>query len=144
MLQGLYKNTVPQITPDSLQRLLQNGKNTPLLLDTRQPEEYKVSHLRHARFVNYTTFNLSQLADVPKNTPIVVYCTVGYRSEQVGEQLRQAGYTQVQNLYGGIFSWVNSGNQVYDSQGATKRVHAYSKGWGIWLQKGEKVYGTGK
>jgi hypothetical protein len=71
----------------------------------------------------------------------VVYCTVGVRSEKVGEKLKAAGYQNVRNLYGSIFEWVNQGNPVVDNQGKpTQQVHAYSRVWGVWLNKGEKIY----
>ncbi|RIJ34492.1 rhodanese-like domain-containing protein [Pontibacter oryzae] len=142
MLKGLYKNSVPFITPAMLQAKIDREATAPLILDTRQPEEYAVSHIAGSRFVNYDTFKLAQLNDVPKDRPVVVYCTVGYRSERVSEKLKAAGYTNVLNLYGGIFEWVNRGYPVYNSEGKTAKVHAYSKAWGKWLQKGEKVYGS--
>ena len=78
---------------------------------------------------------------MPKDASIVIYCSVGVRSEKIGEKLIAAGYTNVKNLYGSIFEWVNEGNAVYNMNGkATNRVHAYSKTWGIWLKKGVKVY----
>jgi predicted sulfurtransferase len=77
---------------------------------------------------------------MPKDTPIIVYCSVGYRSEKVAEQIIAAGYTQVSNLYGGIFEWVNEEQPVYDTKGKTQKVHAYNKVWGVWLRKGKKVY----
>jgi predicted sulfurtransferase len=81
------------------------------------------------------------VAAIPRNTPVVVYCSVGYRSEQIGEKLLQAGFTDVHNLFGSIFEWVNQGYPVFKNQSEqTNRVHAYSRSWGIWLQKGVKVY----
>ncbi|GAA4438292.1 rhodanese-like domain-containing protein [Pontibacter saemangeumensis] len=140
MLKAMYSHTVPLLQPEQLDEQLGRSDKKPLLLDTRTPAEYKVSHLNGARFVAYDSFQVSQLADVPKNTPIVVYCAVGYRSERVGEQLQQAGYKNVHNLYGGIFEWVNQGYPVYNDSGKTDKVHAYSKTWGVWLREGEKVY----
>ncbi|MDF9798803.1 hypothetical protein OKW21_004066 [Catalinimonas alkaloidigena] len=44
-------------------------------------------------------------------------------------------------MYGGIFEWVNQGQDVVDSSGQpTEKVHAYDRVWGIWLKQGEKVY----
>lgn len=140
MLKGLYANTVPVITPAELQQKLNTPKQKIILLDTRSKEEYKVSHLRGARFVAYDAFEEARVQDLPKDAPIVVYCSVGYRSEKIGEKLRKAGYTNVHNLYGGIFEWVNKGFTVYNAKGPTTKVHAYSQVWGVWLQKGEKVY----
>ncbi|MBI1194042.1 MAG: rhodanese-like domain-containing protein, partial [Bacteroidetes bacterium] len=43
--------------------------------------------------------------------------------------------------YGGIFEWVNAGNSVVDPSGKpTERVHAYNRTWGLFLERGEKVY----
>ncbi|MHC2990486.1 rhodanese [Pontibacter sp. HJ8] len=139
MLKGLYNHNVPVITPAQLGAALQQ-KSHPVLLDTRSEEEYNVSHIAGARLVEYDNFDPSRLKDVPKDTPLVVYCSVGLRSERVGEKLKKAGYTNVTNLYGGLFEWVNQGQPVYNSQGKTDKVHAFSKSWGVWLRKGEKVY----
>ncbi len=77
---------------------------------------------------------------IPKNATIVVYCTVGVRSEQVGIRLKKMGYTNVNNLLGSIVEWVNQGNVVVDANNKeTKKVHVYSKDYGKWLNKGEKV-----
>ena len=111
-----------------------------VLLDSREPGEFEVSHIKGARNVGYDDFDMSALKDIPKDTEIVIYCSVGYRSEKIGEKLLDEGFTNVSNLYGGIFNWVNEGNQVVDGNGATPKVHAYNKKWGQWLEKGEKVY----
>lgn len=139
MLKGLNKDSVPYLRVAALQAKLQ--QQAPLVvLDIRSGKEYAVSHIAGARLVPYDNFDVSQVQGIAKDTPLVVYCSVGYRSEQVGEQLLAAGYTNVRNLYGGLFEWVNQGYPVYNQKGKTSKVHAYSKTWGIWLQKGEKVY----
>ncbi|MFD2999614.1 rhodanese-like domain-containing protein [Pontibacter toksunensis] len=136
MLKGMYNYSVPQLSPTELLGLLQRVKYKPLLLDTRSLQEYKVSHLSDSWFIAYDDFHVSQLKDVPKDTPIILYCSVGYRSERIGEQLQQAGYHNVKNLYGGIFEWINQGYPVYNKKGKTNQIHAYSSTWGVWLQKG--------
>jgi rhodanese-related sulfurtransferase len=112
-----------------------------VLLDVRTPEEYKISHLKEARFVNYTSFQVDALADIPKDARVVVYCSIGTRSAKAGIALLEAGYTDVHNLRGGIFSWVNNGYPVFDAKGQTDRIHAYSRFWGFWLTEGDEVYG---
>lgn len=137
MLEGMYKHSVPTLSCNELKK---EQKNI-VLLDTRAKKEYDVSHLPEARWVGYDEFDLKRVENLPKSTPIVVYCTVGVRSERVGEKLKAAGFQNVRNLYGSIFEWVNQGNPVVDTQGKpTQKVHAYSRAWGIWLNKGEKVY----
>jgi len=138
LLKKMYKNTVPTI---SCLELSSQQQQQAILLDTRPHKEFAISHLPRARWVGYDDFSLTRVQDLPKNSPIVVYCSVGYRSERIGEKLLAAGYTNVKNLYGSIFEWVNQGHTVVDStEKPTVRVHAYSPAWGIWLQKGEKVY----
>ncbi|GAA4407724.1 hypothetical protein GCM10023187_28710 [Nibrella viscosa] len=136
MLETLYKKSVPFITVEELKQ-----RQNVVVLDTRERNEYEVSHLPGARWIGYNDFDLRRLRDIPKSATIVTYCSVGVRSERVGEKLLAAGYTNVQNLYGSLFEWVNQGNPVVDIQERpTQRVHAYSKLWGIWLNKGQKVY----
>jgi rhodanese-related sulfurtransferase len=140
MLKGLYKDTVPLVSVDSLKRMMEED-TTIILLDSRAQEEFAVSHIKSALWVGYESFDLKKIKDIPRDAKLVVYCSVGYRSERIGEQLLEAGFSQVFNLSGGIFEWVNEGMPVIDSTGAsTKKVHAYNKSWGLWLKKAEKVY----
>ncbi len=112
-----------------------------LFIDARELNEYNVSHIKNALFVGYENFNYDSLASVKKDQKIIVYCSVGYRSEKVSEKLIHTGFTDVSNLVGGIFEWVNQGNSVIDNNGdTTLNVHAYNKTWGVWLNKGNKVY----
>lgn len=137
MLKGLYSNTVPQIQAKALAKSSQY-----IILDTREAAEYNVSHIPNARYVGYNYFSLKDLADIPKNKAIIVYCSVGYRSERIGEKLLAAGYQNVQNLHGGIFEWINEGYPVVKNEKTpTQEVHGYAKSWGIWVKKGKVVYG---
>lgn len=116
-----------------------------VILDTRELEEFEVSQIPGATWVGHDTFTIENvLVNVPdKTTPIVVYCSVGVRSENIGEKLQKAGYTDVKNLYGGIFQWKNEGNAVVDEEGnPTEKVHAFDKLWGKLLLQGEKIYNT--
>jgi rhodanese-related sulfurtransferase len=135
MLQKLLSHTVPETTIEEAK-----SKKEAIFLDAREPNEYAVSHIGGSTHVGYDHFELSTIPTMPKDTPIIVYCSVGYRSEKVAEQLIAAGYTHVSNLYGGIFEWVNEEQPVYDTKGKTQKVHAYNKVWGVWLRKGKKVY----
>ncbi|MCY7349858.1 MAG: rhodanese-like domain-containing protein [Cytophagaceae bacterium] len=136
MIDALNAETVPYVSCAQLKTMPQ-----AILLDTRQRPEYDVSHLPGARWVGYDEFDLTRVKDLPKTTPIVVYCSVGYRSEKVGEKLLSAGYKNVSNLYGSLFEWINQGNAVVGTDGKpTNRVHGYSRFWGVWLTRGEKVF----
>lgn len=124
---------------------LASSKMNALLLDTREPGEYKVSHLKGAFCVGYDDFDIDKFQEnhPDKNQEIVVYCSLGVRSEVIGEKLKDVGYTNIKNLYGGIFEWKNNNFEVYNSeQTTTDSIHAYSKDWSKWLKKGTKVYKT--
>lgn len=137
-LKRLYKETVPLVKSEELTEGSLEGY---YILDIRSSEEYEVSHLPNSRMLDYETFSPDQVIDIPKDANVLVYCSVGYRSERAGEQLQAAGYTHVQNLYGGIFDWKNKGNQVVNpSNIATDSVHTYNRLWSRWLQKGIKIY----
>lgn len=138
-IEGTITHTVPVITVQQLQKKI----NTPnlIILDAREANEYKVSHLPDAKQIGYDNFKLKQLAELDKNAVVVIYCSIGYRSEKIGEQLKKNGYTKVYNLYGGIFEWVNAGYKVVDDQQqATEKVHTYNKEWSKWLEVGTKIY----
>lgn len=140
MLKSMLSHSVNEITVSELDSMMATDTNL-VILDTREHAEYKVSHIQNAICVGYDSFELSSVADIPKDKTIVTYCSIGVRSEKVAEQLQDDGYENVSNLYGSIFEWVNQGEPVYDQDGEeTSKVHAYDKTWGIWLKKGEKVY----
>ena len=137
MLDRLYKKTVPLVSISDAHENLQHA----VILDTRESEEYEVSHISNAKFVGFTHFKNKSVEQYPKDTLIYVYCSVGYRSERIGEKLLALGFSNVHNLNGGIFEWKNQGQDVMNTEKKiTERVHAYSKIWGVWLNKGVKVY----
>nr|WP_298997190.1 rhodanese-like domain-containing protein [uncultured Allomuricauda sp.] len=118
-----------------------------VILDAREKEEFEVSHLENAVWAGYSNFDLDTIqSHLPKKeSTIVVYCSIGVRSEDIGEKLIRAGYTDVKNLFGGIFLWKNLGYPVFDLSGEeTEKIHAYSKEWGLLLTNGTKVYTTKK
>ncbi|WP_299059824.1 rhodanese-like domain-containing protein [uncultured Polaribacter sp.] len=133
-------NSVPYISVETLAM----PKTEAILLDAREEEEFKTSHIKDAIFVGYDKFKLKEtIPKLPedKNAKIVVYCSLGIRSENIANKLIKEGYTNVYNLYGGIFEWKNADFQVIDTLGnTTEKVHTFNKNWSKWLTKGEKVY----
>ncbi|WP_210516338.1 rhodanese-like domain-containing protein [Hymenobacter terricola] len=139
LLRAMYRNTVPTVPAATLAQELQQ-RPAPLLLDARTPAEFRVSHLRGAQFVNYDSLATENFEGISRQLPVVVYCSVGVRSERLGERLHALGFRNVRNLYGGLFEWVNEGHPVYNAEGATSNVHPYSALWSPWLKRGNKVY----
>lgn len=141
LLSKFNDGSIPYVSAEEL-KMLQSNTDF-LLVDTRERKEFEVSNIEGAVYVGYNQFSIRQFTNfvTDKNQPIVVYCSLGIRSEDIGEKLKKAGYTNVKNLYGGIFEWKNKGFSVVDSDGnETEKVHAFSKQWSKWLLKGEKIY----
>lgn len=132
---SMYKHTVPLMAVDSLKHL----KNI-YLLDTREEDEFLVSHIKNAKNVGFIWFDMRTVYDIPKDATVVLYCSLGARSEKIGEKLIRDGYRHVYNLYGGIFEWINEGNPIYKTNGVqTTEIHTYNKKWGKWVEKGSKI-----
>ncbi|WP_083639118.1 rhodanese-like domain-containing protein [Algoriphagus marinus] len=136
LLSTLYDTDFPTLKPTELSSALADFQ----ILDSREKEEFEVSHLEGAKWVGFDTFKLENVAGLDKNKPVLVYCTVGARSQDIGKRLTEAGFTKVYNLYGGIIHWSNESMPLYQKGLPTNQVHTYSRSWGIWLEKGQKVY----
>ena len=120
---------------------LKTIKDEVILLDTREKKEYEISHIPGAIWVGYDNFKLKNVKALAKDAKIVTYCSVGYRSERIGERLQKAGFTDVSNLKGSIFKWVNEGNTLEDKDGQkTDKVHGFDKDWGKWVKGDKAVY----
>ena len=140
MLKTYYKNTVPTIQPADLYKRMLRG-DIMHILDTRMKKEFEVSTLPGAQHVGFLSFNVKKISDIKKDELVIVYCTIGVRSESIGEKIQDKGYKNVYNLYGGIIQWVNSGYPLVNAENQkTSDVHVYSKDWGQWLKKGTAVY----
>ncbi len=73
------------------------------LIDVRPFEEYASEHAEGAVNIpveNIEAGNLGILADIPRNTPVGLYCHSGARSGSAREILEKIGYTHVTNLGG--------------------------------------------
>lgn len=114
-----------------------------LFLDAREAVEYEVSHLPGAINIGYDRLNLKTVKNVDKSRPVVVYCTVGYRSERAAKKLRKKGFTNVYNLYGSLYAWKLAGLPLEDAEGnPTEKLHTYNEKWGSFVPDsiGEKVH----
>lgn len=138
-LEFLLSFSVPVIDVKDLSKTKENY----LILDAREQKEFEVSHIEGAKFIGYDNPNFEILTDTPTDQPIVLYCSVGYRSEKLGNKLKKRGFTNVHNLYGSIFEWANESLPLVDkNEQPTNKVHTFNKRWSKWVQEGkaEKVW----
>jgi len=127
--------TVQHLSIGDLATRLEREGDPPLLLDARAPEEFAVSHLARARNAGTLGEALSILGGAPTDREIVVYCSVGYRSSALAEELARKGFTGVRNLEGSIFAWANAGRPVVRGEARVERVHPFDKKWGRLLDR---------
>lgn len=131
---------VPCLTTLELAQIVDSEKFHPLILDARSEEEYAVSHLRKARRIDINSdCTMTQALKEPKDSAIVVYCSVGYRSAKVAQQLKQEGFSQVFNLEGGLFQWANEQRPLVHAGQPTQQVHPYNAVWGILIKKRDRA-----
>jgi len=117
-----------------------------ILFDVRQREEYEVSHLEGAIRVPPAISNrhfIKQFAAMVPGKTLVFYCSVGYRSsaliENVQDDLRKAGSRAIYNLEGGIFNWHNQRRALVNRSGASDDIHPYDQHWGQLLERSDKI-----
>jgi len=125
--------SVQQLATDELAGWLADSKRlAPSLVDARSAGEFSVSHLRDA--ANLTTVSEVESLVSPSR-PVVVYCSVGYRSSALAQKLQKAGFANVYNLEGSIFKWANEGHPVFRGTREVEEVHAYNATWGKLLDQ---------
>jgi rhodanese-related sulfurtransferase len=100
-------STVQALTPQQYQQQFVQNKQKHLLLDVRQPDEFKNGHIPGAKNISVQTLE-QRLNEVHKAQPIVLYCRSGNRTKMAAQVLGKAGYTQVYDL-GGIMQWQAQG-----------------------------------
>jgi rhodanese-related sulfurtransferase len=133
------KYSFPTIAQDSLETKL--GTSRYLILDTREEEEFAVSHIPGALHFGYNEPNYELINNIDTSKALVVYCSIGVRSQNIGEELNKRGFQRVYNLYGGIFLWADQFRPLERSDGEpTEKVHGYNKFWGRWIKKATVVY----
>lgn len=120
-------------TPELAAWLGDHDRISPWLLDVREPIEYQISHLADAQQIEPGSEPVG--LHLPKDYPIVTYCSVGYRSAAYAQKLRQAGFTNVRNLEGSIFRWANNNLPLVGAGNrSTAQVHPFNKIWGLLLR----------
>lgn len=120
---------VQHVTTAQVRTLLASA-TPPLVIDVRTPAEFAVSHLRGARNLPLDAAPV----ELPGDRPILVYCSVGYRSAQAAERLRAAGHRVVSNYLGSIFEWANEGLPLFRGTNRVTKVHPYDDDWGRLLR----------
>lgn len=101
--------TVHSISADELQKEMQQQDVT--ILDVRKQGEWNTSHLKDAQFVPLASFP-KNLKELDKHKPYIVHCGGGYRSMTAISIMKNEGFTNLTNVYGGFAAMVNAGLEM--------------------------------
>ncbi|MDJ0739534.1 MAG: rhodanese-like domain-containing protein [Gammaproteobacteria bacterium] len=91
-------------TPTQLRDHLAHGDSDPLLLDVREPWEFRICHIDGSQLIPMGQLPASLNALDPQRETVVI-CHHGIRSRQVAMYLDYQGFTNVINLAGGVAAW---------------------------------------
>jgi rhodanese-related sulfurtransferase len=103
--------TVPEVTPEEARKIQEEGEW--LILDVREPEEYRAGHLEHS--INIPRGFLEVKADLehPKkddrlanrSQKVLCYCGGGHRSALACKALQEMGFETVASMKEGWTGW---------------------------------------
>jgi rhodanese-related sulfurtransferase len=135
MVDDLISKDVPIIMVEELQ-----NKTNITFLDTRSSEEYELSHIKNALWVGEKNWDMEAIKNIDKKQTLVVYCSVGYRSEKLVKKILRLKSHKTFNLYGGIFDWINKGKPIENRSGITDSIHGFNQNFARWIKMGIPVY----
>ncbi len=81
------------------------------ILDVREQSEWNQFHIPGATLIPLGQLP-NRLSEVPKDQKVVVVCRTGHRSAQGRDILKQAGYTLVASMTGGVTEWQAQGQPI--------------------------------
>lgn len=154
----------PAVTTDWLQERIAAGGDVPLVIDTRAPVEFQVSHIAGAinldfqadddairgevapRLEGWSLSFVKRSASLRTRTlhvlggvrEVVCYCSVGYRSSLLAYRINRLLGDRVKayNLVGSVFLWAEEGKPLVDGRGnPTESVHPYNWFFGASISR---------
>jgi glyoxylase-like metal-dependent hydrolase (beta-lactamase superfamily II)/rhodanese-related sulfurtransferase len=105
-------DTVSSITAAEMKVEMEKGID---VLDVRKPGEWNVSHVKGASFVPLAEFP-QILSGLDKNKPYIVHCGGGYRSMTAISIMKNQGFKNLVNIYGGFGAMEKAGLPVVSEE----------------------------
>ncbi len=98
----MEKNEEDAIVPEELKELL--DANKVKLIDIREQWEYDICNIRNAPLIPMMQL-AARMNEFDKSEPMVFYCHTDNRSSRMAQFFKQAGFTNVKYLKGGVIAW---------------------------------------
>jgi hydroxyacylglutathione hydrolase len=83
---------------------LLSSSDAPLAIDVRTPRERELKQIGGSLSIPLNRL-AENLAALPKNRPLLVFCAGGYRSSIAASLLQRSGFEPVREIAGGIAAW---------------------------------------
>ncbi len=113
LMSGRAVVQLEQTSPQQLNDKLE--KSGIRIVDVRTPAEWESGRIKSAEHLPLSDILDNHLPKAKKDEAIVLQCGSGYRSNIAASIMKQAGYTNVKSLAGGLFAWSNAGFPVVSS-----------------------------
>ena len=97
---------IPQVSVQTLKKKL-DAKENIFVLDVREPHEVPIASIGAPLIpVGSLAERVGEIAS-HKNDEVIIHCRSGARSQKAALILKEAGFTNVSNLSGGILAWAD-------------------------------------
>jgi hydroxyacylglutathione hydrolase len=113
---------IASISPQSLFHRL-SASNPTLVLDVREPNEWREGHIEGAFFIPYRELP-ARIADVPTGAPVAVVCDAGQRSVIAASLLQRSELRNVMNVDSGMSGWRRAGLPILAERAESADLHA--------------------
>lgn len=131
-----YAHKFPEVKSISVQELKQlQQQQEVILVDVRSPEERAVSIIPGSIDQAEFESNLEQY----RQSLVVAYCTIGYRSGRYAQKMLQQGVTII-NLKGSLLAWSHEGEELLNKAGKTNKVHVFGRKWNLVADNYQPVW----
>jgi hydroxyacylglutathione hydrolase len=90
-------------TPSQVKEWIDSGKDL-VLVDVRNMHELRSGVIENSKIIHIGSVE-SRLEEIPRDRPVVIYCSSGYRGGMGAGLLLRNGYTKVWNMLGGTNAW---------------------------------------
>ena len=96
---------IPQLAPSELARWREDAaRSQPVLVDVREKWEFDLCRIEGSVLVPLGELP-RRIDELPRDRPLVMVCHTGRRSQNAAMFLVQSGFSDVQNLSGGVERW---------------------------------------
>ncbi|MCK7548880.1 rhodanese-like domain-containing protein [Marinobacter koreensis] len=115
----LVEDARKEIQEVSLEKADEAIRQADLLLDVRDPDEYRSAHIPGAVNISrgMLEFKFSNDPSLEnRDMKIVLYCKTSGRAALSAQSLKAMGYRNVQSIEGGFDAWVDAGKDVVEPQ----------------------------